>query len=565
MASRTRTVAVLAATAALALIVSACSPAGSSSTSPTSAPPSNATSAPAASSPAASAQSSAQSSAASNASASNASGSSSTAPAPSGAAPTGTLVVARTGDIDKLDPQLATAFQTVATLGLIYDRLVTTDNDGKLVGGLASKWTVSDDGKTITFDLRKGVTWQDGDPFTSDDVKASIARILDEKTGAVGRSNLSLISSVDAPDANTIVLNLSAPNTAIFYALSSTNASILHTKDITANTIGKTPDGTGPFSLKEWNQGQQVLLSANPTYWGGAPKVATVEFRVIPSEASILSGMRAGAFQIGVLSDPGVAGQAANGSGFTLVKQPALAYHVMQLNGRRAPLDNIKVRQAIACAVDRQQVIDTAAFGDGAVTGPITSPGYQYSPTDGLPCKPGDLDAAKALLASSGVATPITLTTIVETGEYATSVAEGQNLQAQLAKIGVNLKLQQLSTKPYVQAWLDADFDAAVALNGGSSDPYLMYGRYYTTAGSLKGPAGLTSQALNDLLVKGNSTADETVRQATYKALQEELLKESPWVWTFRGDDYYLVSSKVSGFTARADESLINLATTSVG
>ena len=100
--------------------------------------------------------------------------------------------------------------------------------------------------------------------------------------------------------------------------------------------------------------------------------------------------MKAGAFALGLLSDPSVADTATNNNGFSLVKQPALAYHVLQLNGRHKPLDNIKVRQAIACAVDRQQVIDTAAFGDGTVTGPITSPAYQYSPTDGLPCTPGD-------------------------------------------------------------------------------------------------------------------------------------------------------------------------------
>jgi peptide/nickel transport system substrate-binding protein len=473
-------------------------------------------------------------------------------------------VVARTGDIDKLDPHVATAFQTIETLGLVYDRLVNTDNNGKLVPGLATKWTVSDGGKTITFELRDGVTWQDGDPFTSADVKATINRILDEKTAAVARSNLTSITSVDTPDDHTAVFHLSAANTAIFYALSSVNSSIVHAKDISGGTVGKTPDGTGPFAWGSWDQGQKVTLKANPKYWGGSPKFATLEFRVIPSESSILSGMKAGAFQLGILSDPSVAAQAEGASGFKLVKQPVLSYHVMQLNGRHKPLDNVKVRQAIACAVDRQQVIDTAAFGDGQVTGPITSPGYQYSPTDGLPCKPGDLEAAKKLLADAGYAGGVTLKTIVETGEYATSVAEGQNLQAQLAKIGVHLQLQQLTTSPYVQALLDADSDAAVALNGGSSDQFLMYGRYFTTGGSLTKPAGLTSQTLNDLLVKANSTDDETVRQATYQQLQEELLKESPWVWMFRGDDYYLVSDKVSGFTPRPDESLVNLLTTSV-
>ncbi len=471
----------------------------------------------------------------------------------------GTFVVARTGDVDKLDPQLATAFQTIETLGLVYSTLVTTDNSGKIVAGLASKWTTSADGRTVTFTLRTGVKFQDGTPFSSADVKASLARILKQSTGAVARSNLLAIRTVDVPDASTVVLHLTAPSAALLYSLASVNSSIESAKDITAGTVGKTPNGTGPFAWKQWSQGQQVALTANKDYYGGAPKIGTLQFRVIPDEASILSGMKAGAFQIGLLSDPGVARQ-ATGGGFKLVKQPALAYHVMQLNGRRGPLKNQAVRQAIACAVDRDQVLKTAAYGDGTVTGPITSPAYQYSPTDGLPCTPGDTAKAKSMLASAGYAKGFALTTIVETGEYATAAAEAQNLQSQLSKIGVTLNLKQLSTSPYVTAWLASDYDAAVALNGGSNDPFLMYGRYYTTGGSLSKPAGLDSPTLAGLLAQGNATSDEAQRHSIYGNLQKQLLTESPWVWLFRSDDYYLTGDKVSGFTPRPDESLISLA-----
>jgi peptide/nickel transport system substrate-binding protein len=476
---------------------------------------------------------------------------------------TSTFVVARTGDIDKLDPQLATAFQTEETLGLIYSTLIKTDGTGQIVGDLATKWDTSADGKTVTFTLRNGVKWQDGSPFTSADVKATLNRILDQATGAVARSNLTAISSVATPDASTVVLNLSQPSAALLYSLTSVNSSIESAKDIAAGTVGKTPDGTGPFAWKQWDQGQQVVLTANKDYYGGAPKIGTLEFRVIPDESSILSGMRAGAFQLGLISDPGIAKQAGGANNFQLVKQPALAYHVLQLNGRRGPLQKQDARLAIACAVDRNQLLQTAAFGDGTVTGPITSPAFQYSPTDGLPCTPGDTTKAKQLLAAAGYPNGFTLKTIVETGEYATSVAEGQNLQSQLAKIGVKLDLQQLPTSPYVTAWLKADFDAAVALNGGSYDPFLMYGRYYVKGGSLAIPAGLDSQKLNDLLTAGNATSDMAQRQTIYGNLQKELLAESPWVWTFRSDDYYLVANKVQNFTPRPDEQLTSLATTS--
>src|SRR5690606_12128939 len=134
-----------------------------------------------------------------------------------------------------------------------------------------------------------------------------------------------------------------------------------------------------------------------------------------------------------------------------------------------------------------------------------------------------------------------------------------------LKKIGVTLELDQLTTEPFVAAWLNADFDASVALNGGSYDPYLMYGRYFTKDGSLSGPAGLDSPELASLLTKGNATDDEATRRATYRQLQEKLLEQSPWVWLFRGDDYYLVQKGVRGFDARPDGSLVSLAKTSAG
>jgi len=471
--------------------------------------------------------------------------------------------VARTGDIDKLDPQLATAFQTTQTLSLVYSTLVKTGTTGQIEPDLATKWVTSADGKTVTFTLRSGVVWQDGSPFTSADVKASLQRILDEATGAVARSNLLAIASIGTPSKASVVLHLSKPSAALLYSLASVNSAIESAKDIAAGTVGKKPDGTGPFAWKKWDQGQQVTLSANPKYYGGAPKVHTLEFRVIPNESSILSGMKAGAFQLGLISDPGVAKQAGSSSDYRLVKQPALSYHALMLNGRKGPLRSVKVRQAISCAVDRNQVLQTAAYGDGTVTGPITSPAFSYSATDGLPCKPGDTAAAKSLLAAGGYAKGFTLDTIVETGEYATAVGEAQNLQSQLSKIGVRLKLRQLSTAPYVTAWLAADFDAAVALNGGSYDPYLMYGRYYTAGGSLAKPAGLDSTKLAQLLDAGNATSDNGKRQTIYQNLQQQLLTESPWVWMFRSDDYYLVGSGVSGFAARPDGQLRSLATAS--
>jgi peptide/nickel transport system substrate-binding protein len=477
----------------------------------------------------------------------------------------GTFVIARTGDIDLLDPHRATAFQTVQTLGLVYDSLVKLDPQGNLQPGLATGWVVGDGGKTVTFSLRTGVTFHNGDPLTAADVKATVQRLLDPKTSAVAASNLGAVKGVDTPDDHTAVLHLGAPHAALLYAMASVNTAILDHKDIAAGTVAHKPNGTGPFRFGTWTQGQKLTLTANSSYWGGAPKLGQLEVRVIPDESSVLAGMRAGSFNLGLISDPSIAKQAGGGGNFTLVRQPALSYHVLMLNGRRPPLDKLAVRQAIACAVDRKQVLDTANFGEGQVTGPITSPAFAASPTTGLPCTPPDVPAAKRLLAQAGFPKGVSLHTLVETGEYATSVNEGQNLQAQLAKASIRVALEQQPTSPYVKRWLAADFDTVVALNGGSPDPYLMYGWYFTTDGSLKGPAGLSSPELDRLLVKGDSSTDQGMRKQVYQQLQEALLRLSPWVWTFRGDDYYLLGKGVQGFTAMPNQSLQYLQATTSG
>lgn len=479
-----------------------------------------------------------------------------------GGSPTDKLIVARTGDIDLLDPSRATAFQTVQAMGLVYDTLLDTDAKGRLVPGLAKSWDASNPAQ-VTLKLREGVNFHGGTVLTADDVKATLERNLDEKTGSVVRSYLLNVDRVETPDPHTVTLHLKQPDASLLTALSYTGNSILAKADIDAGKIGKEINGTGPFRWQEWQQGQKLTLTGNQEYWNDAPKLKTVEFRVIPDESSIVSGMKAGSFHLGTVTDPAVARQVKDGP-LTLIAQPTTSYHVLQLNARRGPLKKLAVRQAIACAVDRQEIIDTVYFGQAEITGPITSPAYRYHPTEGLPCEPGDLTEAKRLLTDAGYPKGFSLKAIVMLGEYNTSTNIAQVLQSQLSGIGVTMELDRQQTNVYVPNWMKGKFDAAVALNGGSVDPYLLYNRYFTSDGSLTVPAGYGSDTLDTLLRDSNATTDETVRQRLFGELQQTLLHDAPWVWLFRNQVHYVVSRKVSGFKALPNESLEYLRTTSL-
>ncbi|GAA3238333.1 ABC transporter substrate-binding protein [Nonomuraea helvata] len=490
--------------------------------------------------------------------------SSSSGPAPStgGGASGKTLVVGVTSDPDTLFPWKATQFQAVNVLQNLYGTLTEFDKDLNVVPGLAESWQASDDGKKLTLKLRQGVTFADGSAFDSKDVKSSLDKIMDEKTAAVARASLSSVKSVEAPDAGTVVLELTGPDAALPANLATVNMAMLSSDD-TEDKLNTTPNGTGPFKLKNRVASQSITLAKNDAYWGEKPKAPAVEFRVIPDESSIVSAMQSGNVQLAVFNDPLVAQTAQGGGTITVAKTPQLNYHVLQLNAQHGDLKDVNVRLAIQCAIDRKQVLDTAALGEGEVTGPITAPLFKSDPNK-RPCPARDLAKAAEYLGKAGKSGGVTVKTIVSQGEYATSVNEAQNLKAQLAEAKINLDLEVLESGAFVDRWVAADFDAAVALNGGRPDPDGSYGRYFTSKGNLNKVAGYSSPELDKLFADGKATTEQAARKAIYDQVSAKLEENAPWIWLFSGYTYTATTAGVQGFVPMASGSLQFLRTTSV-
>ncbi|PDQ36084.1 MAG: ABC transporter substrate-binding protein [Candidatus Lumbricidophila eiseniae] len=472
---------------------------------------------------------------------------------PNAGTSTGSLVVGITTDPDTLFPWKATQFQAVNIAQNLYGTLTEFDRDLNVVPGLAQSWDTSADGKTITFHLRTGATFASGAPFDSAAVKYSLDTINDQATAAVARSSLASVTAITATDAHTVTLTLSAPDAALPANLASINMAILP-PGATEQSISTKPDGTGAFTLSDRKPSQSITLAANPTHWSGAPKLTRVEYRIIPDESSIVSAMQSGNVQFAVLNDPLVA-KTARSDKISVSKTPQLSYHALQLNASRGVLSDVNVRLAIQCAIDRQQVIDTAALSEGTVTGPITSPAYLSDPK-ARPCPTRDLTKAADYLAKAGKSAGVTVNTIVSQGEYATSVNEAQNLKAQLADAKITLNLEVLDSDAYVKSWVAADFDAAVALNGGRPDPDGMYGRYFTSTGNLNKVAGYSSPALDALFAQGKSTTDPAVRKDIYTKVSAELENNAAWIWMFTSYSYTATTSGVRGFIPMANGSL---------
>lgn len=469
-----------------------------------------------------------------------------------------TLRMAWSQDATGLDPHKQTAFSSLRLLELIYEPLVRLDSSLTIVPALAESWSFSEDGKALTFKLNPKAKFHDGSAVTSADVKASFERILDEATAAATRGNFLSIASIETPDATTVVFNLSQPDVPILTAMTDLNAAIVPAAEIAAGTLGTKALGSGPFKLDSWEPNAREVLSANADWAGGKVGIDGINISVLPDETAILASLRAGTLDFALLNDPLVATLVPNEPKLQLNRAPVLSYNVLQLNPSRSPMTELGVRQAISCAVNRQEILDTALLGEGKVTGPLTIPAYASDPNT-LFCYQQDVAKAKQLMADAGHADGFTATVIAATGEPPTAASEAQVIQSQLGAIGIKLDIQMLELNVYVDKWLAGDFDMAVALNGGRADPYTMYSRYWAKAGNLQKVSNYTDDTLDTLLAEGRAETDLQKRKEIFQKFEAHLAEMSPWVWLSTAYGYTAQQKTVSGFEPMPTGSLFSL------
>jgi peptide/nickel transport system substrate-binding protein len=469
-----------------------------------------------------------------------------------------TVNVAWSQDATGLDPHKQTAFSSIRFLELMYEPLVRLDKDAEIVPAVAASWAFNDTATQLTIKIVPNAMFHNGAPVTSADVRASYQRILDEETGAASRANFTSITSIETPDDKTVVFQFSDPNVPILTAMASINSAILPAKAIEAGTVGTEVIGSGPFVFGSWNPNSSAGLTANQNWAGGDISIDGLDIKVLPDETAILAALRANQIDFALINDPFVATLVADVPGVQLIKKPVLSYHVIQLNPSRDILSELGVRQAISCAIDRQDILDTALLGEGAVTGPLTMDAYRTEVSE-LFCYERDVEKAKSLLAEAGYPNGFSATIMAATGEPATAAAEAQVIQSQLAEVGIELEIQMKELNVYIDAWLTADFDMAVALNGGRPDPFTMYNRYWTKAGNLQKVANYIDDTLDSLMIQGREETDPAKRREIFAEFDKHLAEMSPWIWLYTGYTYAAAQDAVQGFEATPTGSLFGL------
>jgi peptide/nickel transport system substrate-binding protein len=325
------------------------------------------------------------------------------------------------------------------TLYNIYETLTKINPDGSVTALLAESWEVSPDLKTYTFKLRKGVRFHNGEPFNAQAVKFSYDRAGGEKSTNKDKRTFANLST-QVVDDHTVVLLTSEIDPDFPFILGQATAIIVEPKS--ADNNATRPTGTGPYKLENWVKGSSITLARSDTYRNaGAVKLKRVTFRFIPDPAAQVAALLAGDVDVFPRVTPRSVEQFKANPKFQVVVSGSRAKTILAINNKKKPLDDVRVRRAIAAAIDRKAVIQGAGDGYGVPIGSHYVPGAAgYVDTTGI--NPYNPDKAKALLKEAGVTTPLELTLTLPPTPYARQ--GGEVIASQLSKVGINAKLQNV-------------------------------------------------------------------------------------------------------------------------
>ncbi|MDF2680188.1 MAG: putative transporter substrate binding protein [Brevibacillus sp.] len=462
----------------------------------------------------------------------------------------GTLIVARKADANNLDPHFITNIPSANYIyGKVYESLISRDKNSQYKPTLATEWKQVDD-LTWEFKLRSGVSFHDGAPFNAEAVKKTFERAKDPKVASPRASNFSMIKEIKAVDDQTVQFILDYPFAPLLSILASSEGSILSPKAISehSDTLSKQPVGTGPFKFESWTPGQDMTLVKNDSYWGEKPKVDKVVYKVVPEDTTRIAMIEAGEAHIGDQLPVTEVERAQTSPNMTMARAEGLGVEYIGFNVTKKPFDDIRVRQAVAHAIEKEAIVRGVYnnVGNEAVSA-MSSKVIGYNPN--LQDYSYDVNEAKKLLGEAGYANGFKTTIVTDDRKERMNVAEV--IQSQLKGIGIDVEIKVMEYGAYLEFTDKGEHDMFIGGWGnatGDGD----YNQYNVFHSSSKGSAGnlafYDNPEVDKLIEDGRREKDPQKRNEIYAKLQEIELKEAP-VIPIRTIDHVSVTAKdVRGF-----------------
>lgn len=460
------------------------------------------------------------------------------------------LVTGTIGEPTILIPMLAGDSASHEVAGMIFNGLVKYDTDLSVIGDLAESWDVSKDGLVITFHLRKGVRWTDGADFTAEDVMFGYKTIIDKKTPTAYSEDFLQVKKAEVVDNYTFKVTYEkpfAPALTSWGGLVVLPKHLLEGKDITKTGFGREPVGLGPYRLTKWVSGQELLLDSNHDYFEGRPFIDRYIYRIIPDRATMFLELQTGGVDMMDLTPIQYTKQTENDffrNTFQKFRYPQFAYTYMGFNLKHPFFKDKRVRQAIAYAIDKSEIVDVVLFGLGSpATGPYVPNTWPYNPN--VKEYKYDPDKAKRLLREAGWAS--NSTGILEKDgkpfEFTIRTNMGNTLrmntatiiQWRLAKVGIKVKIEAIEWSTFINQFIDKRRFEAVILGwsiGLDPDQYDIWFSGKTKEKEFNF-IGYSNSEVDELLEKGRRTYDISERKKAYFRIQEILADELPYIFLY--------------------------------
>lgn len=447
---------------------------------------------------------------------------------------------------ESLDPASSKEFSYANYL--LYDRLVTLDDNGVPAPELATAWEANADATVWTFTLREGVTFHDGSTFDSADVAYTFAHILDPATESRAARTLSLIKGTETPDPQTIIFQLEPGHADFPLLLSSRPAAIVPADS--AATIATTGIGTGPFKLTAFDPEGTTVFSTNDDYWRGAPGLAGVEMPAIADNEARTLALQAGQIDVLLQASPTAAELFMSDADYTVLSFPTGTWIGLSMRIDMAPFDDARVREAIRLVADRQAMVDLILNGAGKVScdTPVDpADPYRWEPEGGCP---QNLEGAKALLAEAGYADGLDLT-LYTSDVLPNLVPLAEIFQQQAAAAGINITLEVVPADSFfaetavneafiTTGWLGRPTDEILNLVFRSTSPL--------------NEAKFVNEAFDQLLDEARQALDPAERTERYQAAQQIVATEGGHMIPMHINEVTIVNNAVANFPARSVE-----------
>jgi peptide/nickel transport system substrate-binding protein len=464
----------------------------------------------------------------------------------------GELIAAISGEPERLDPHLTSAYASFQVLENIYDTLVQPGDDLTFEPALATDWEVSDDNLTWTFELREGVTWHNGREFVADDVVYSYERIMDTETAAANAFRFESIESVEAPDDQTVVINLSRPTPNLLANIGAFKGMAIIPQEIVEDdTIDTLPVGTGPFRFVEQSP-DEIVLERNEDYWqDGLPLLDGVRFRPIPDPTVKLTNLQGGDVDWVDNVPPQQLSQLEDSDDIELESVSGGDYWYLAMNLDRPPFDDVEVRRAVAFALDREAITEAALF-EAATPNQTAIPPDNFFATDHAPFE-YDPDQAQQLLDDAGVS-DVTMELMV-TNEYPETVTAAQVIDDQLGEIGIDVTIRELDFGSWLDEQAAGNFDAFMLGWLGNIDPDDFYYAQHRTDANFNFH-GYSNPEVDELLDEARATIDEDERKELYDQAVEIIVDEVSYLYLYNPDVINAWVPRVEGYTTRPDSAI---------